>query len=111
MAWKVKEHTAAMHCFLPGLCSDMIECCMPQVVLGIVHGLLKERHQFVKIGILDQGDGERKVSVLFQCWLHMSRVDGCAGHYQKSIPRGCAVHGRSGDGCINAMPLALQIER
>jgi hypothetical protein len=65
----------------------------------------------VKIGILDEGDSEKRISVLFQFWLHMSRVDGCIGCYQKSFPRGCLVHGRSGEGCIDAMPLVLQIKK
>ncbi len=65
----------------------------------------------VKIGILDQGDGGRRVSVLLQCWLHVSRVDGCVGCYQKLFPREHPEHGRSGEGCIDAMQLVLQIEK
>ncbi len=47
--WYGRWRNMQRQCILPGLCSDVIKCCAPQVVLCIVYSLLKQLCQLWRL--------------------------------------------------------------
>ena len=49
MVWEVEEHTMALSCLLLGLSTKMIQRCTPKVYFCIVHCLLEQRSELVRL--------------------------------------------------------------